>query len=70
MWRPNLRLSDRLRALGAALAHWLAWLNGDDAYARHVDHLREQHPDSTPPTRAAFYKSEVERRWNGVRRCC
>lgn len=65
-----MRLPERLRRVLAGLSHWLAWLNGDHAYANHLAHLRAAHPDSHPPSRAEFYRSETERRWNSVRRCC
>ena len=59
---------------GARLWHglrvWLAWLNGDVAYLSFVAHLREHHPERAVPTRAEFYRLEVERRWNSIRRCC
>ncbi len=71
MWQVALpRRNRHLHALMAAFRHWLAWLNGDHAYTCHLAHLREQHPERPPPSRAEFYRSEVERRWNGVRRCC
>lgn len=57
------------RALAFA-GRWLAWLNGDEAYARHLAHWRREHPDAPPPSRVAFYRAEEERRWSGVRRCC
>jgi len=66
-WRcADMRLAD----LVAGGCRWLRWLNGDAAYAAYVAHLRAAHPDRAIPTRAAFYRAETERRWNGVRRCC
>ena len=53
-----------------ALRRWLAWLNGDTAYAAYLAHLHARHPECTPPSRAEFHRQEIERRWNGVRRCC
>ena len=53
-----------------SLRQWYAWLNGDAAYTRYLAHLRSEHPGHELPTRAAFYRMEVERRWNGVCRCC
>lgn len=51
-----------------------AWreLNGDAGYARYLaEHARAHAAHEHPPlSRAAFYRAEVERRWNGVRRCC
>jgi uncharacterized short protein YbdD (DUF466 family) len=60
------RLARVLRAVRTALA----WLNGDTAYARHVEHWQRDHPGTPPPSRATFHRLETERRWNGVRRCC
>jgi uncharacterized short protein YbdD (DUF466 family) len=47
-------------------------LSGDDAYERYLEHWRAQHrEDTTPPLdRAAFFKEEQRRKWEGVRRCC
>ncbi|HZF25622.1 MAG TPA: YbdD/YjiX family protein [Steroidobacteraceae bacterium] len=62
----------------AAVNKWSRWwqtlrsLSGDDRYERYVEHLRSHHPGSELPTRARFYASELERRWNrdGPTRCC
>lgn len=44
---------------------------GDDAYERYLAHWRELHgSDGKPLDRAAFFKREQQRKWNGVRRCC
>ena len=59
----------------AALRH--AWallreLTGDDAYERYLAHWRS-HPGSAgeaPLERAAFFRAEQKRKWDGVRRCC
>ncbi len=56
--------------LWRALRTWLAWLNGDVAYLTFISHLRQHHPERVLPTRAEFYRLEVERRWNSIRRCC
>ena len=45
-------------------------LTGDDAYERYLDHWRAQHADREPLDRAAFYRDEQRRKWDGVRRCC
>lgn len=59
------RLMERLAAL-------LALLNGEAAYARYLEHWRAHHAaqGGEPLDRAAFFRAETERRWNGVRRCC
>ncbi|MBI2803335.1 MAG: putative selenoprotein [Gammaproteobacteria bacterium] len=49
---------------------WLAQLNGDAAYAHYLEHWGEKAHAGIPLSRAQFYCSELERRWNGVRRCC
>ncbi len=54
------------------LRAWFAWLNGDAAYRayRQAWESAHAHCDHAPPSRAEFYRAELERRWNGVRRCC
>ncbi|MGH8582991.1 MAG: CstA-like transporter-associated (seleno)protein [Gammaproteobacteria bacterium] len=57
-----------LRRLWQGLRH----VAGDDAYERYLAHRRAQHyQESEPPlTAAEFYKCEINRKWNQVRRCC
>lgn len=47
-------------------------ISGDDAYDRYLAHWHKHHAEQggTPQTRAAFFKTEIERKWNGVKRCC
>jgi uncharacterized short protein YbdD (DUF466 family) len=47
-------------------------LTGDDAYERYLAHWRAHHADrdAEPLDRAAFYREEQRRKWEGVRRCC
>jgi len=47
-------------------------VSGDDAYERYAAHWRTQHAASgaTPLDRAAFFKEEQRRKWEGVKRCC
>lgn len=47
-------------------------LTGDDAYERYVEHWRSQHcrDGGAPLDRAAFFREEQRRKWEGVRRCC
>jgi uncharacterized short protein YbdD (DUF466 family) len=42
----------------------------DDAYERYLEHHRNQHSDTPPLDRQAFYLSEQQRKWTGVQRCC
>jgi uncharacterized short protein YbdD (DUF466 family) len=68
--RFSARAVVTLRRLCHAIATWLVWLDGDTHYRAYCAHLRAHHIDAEPMSRAAFYAAEVERRWNGVRRCC
>jgi uncharacterized short protein YbdD (DUF466 family) len=47
-------------------------MTGDDAYERYLDHWRARHAgrSGAPLDRAAFFKEEQRRKWEGVRRCC
>jgi uncharacterized short protein YbdD (DUF466 family) len=53
-------------------------LTGDDAYERYLAHWREHHAgdgaplarEDAPLGRAAFFRAEQRRKWDGVRRCC
>jgi uncharacterized short protein YbdD (DUF466 family) len=47
-------------------------VSGDDAYERYLAHWRDRHAQqgSAPLSREAFFKQEMERKWNGVKRCC
>lgn len=50
---------------------WLRRLSGDDAYERYLVHWRTRHAaEAAPLARREFYRAELERKWNGVRRCC
>ncbi len=43
---------------------------GDDAYERYVAHVLRHHPGAAPQTRAEFQRTELDRRWSQVNRCC
>jgi uncharacterized short protein YbdD (DUF466 family) len=61
------------RPIDIAKRGWLKLrcLFGEDAYERYLSHWREHHRDEGEPlTRAAFFKAELARKWNGTRRCC
>jgi uncharacterized short protein YbdD (DUF466 family) len=47
-------------------------ISGDDAYERYIAHRRQCHgaSSSAPLDRAAFFRDEQRRKWEGVRRCC
>lgn len=61
--------------MGASLQRIWALIRevtGDDAYERYLAHWRDRHAadESAPLDRAAFYREEQRRKWDGVRRCC
>ena len=47
-------------------------VSGDDAYERYLAHWQECHRASptAPLDRAAFFKEEQRRKWEGLLRCC
>jgi uncharacterized short protein YbdD (DUF466 family) len=45
-------------------------ITGDDAYDRYVEHCQLRHPDAALLDRGSFYRSELDRRWSKVNRCC
>jgi uncharacterized short protein YbdD (DUF466 family) len=69
-WRIPEPLARRLRVARTVCGALLSVLNGDAAYARYCAHHRAMHGSEAPLDRAAFFRAETERRWNGVRRCC
>jgi uncharacterized short protein YbdD (DUF466 family) len=54
------------------LIGWLRTLSGEDAYERYLRHWQTHHDGEAPPplSRKAFFRQEIERKWNGVKRCC
>ena len=49
---------------------WLREVSGDDAYERYLRHHSHSHPGVQAPSRREFYAQELQRKWNGVSRCC
>jgi uncharacterized short protein YbdD (DUF466 family) len=47
-------------------------VSGEDAYDRYLAHWHTHtHPAGERPLdRKTFYAQSLERKWNGVRRCC
>ncbi|WP_207482731.1 CstA-like transporter-associated (seleno)protein [Arenibaculum pallidiluteum] len=43
---------------------------GDDAYDRYLERHNRLHADAPALDRKTFFRSELERKWNGIRRCC
>jgi uncharacterized short protein YbdD (DUF466 family) len=61
-----------MRARLKGLWRLLRAATGDDAYERYLRHWRMAHAQEggQPLSRKAFHAAEIQRRWNGVRRCC
>ncbi|MGH8659433.1 MAG: CstA-like transporter-associated (seleno)protein [Gammaproteobacteria bacterium] len=55
-----------LRMLWGALRE----ASGDDAYERYLAHWRARPSHEKPLSQAEFYRTELERKWSGLRRCC
>lgn len=68
---PRRWLQTGSAALQAAWATLRA-VTGDDAYERYMAHWQEHHScgGGEPLERAAFFREEQARKWNGLRRCC
>ncbi len=63
-------MSNKLTRTAANVWEGLRQILGDDAYKRYLEHLRRHHPGTEPLDRTEFYKTDVERRWSGINRCC
>ncbi|GAB6140673.1 hypothetical protein JCM14076_14020 [Methylosoma difficile] len=50
----------------------LRQMSGDDAYERYLQHFAEHHQDegSEPLSRKAYFKQQLDSKWNGINRCC
>ena len=62
------------RPANAVVTLWraLRTLSGDDAYERYLERFHREHgaDGRAPLDRAAFFREEERRKWNGVKRCC
>jgi len=59
--------------LHKTLAYWWRQLRSvieNDSYERYLHHHATAHSNMPPMDRRSFYLKELERKWNGVRRCC
>jgi uncharacterized short protein YbdD (DUF466 family) len=62
----------KLKQLFKKIVDFVRAVSGDDAYERYLVHWHKQHAreGEQPLNRAAFFKAEQARKWNGVKRCC
>lgn len=63
-------VADDLRADLRKLWDFLREATGDDAYERYVERHRLTHAEVPALSREEFFRSEQERKWSGVNRCC
>jgi len=54
----------------SAFAKFVRRISGDDAYERYVQHHHQYHRDQPLMDPRAFYLTEQQRKWNGIKRCC
>lgn len=63
-----------MRLVETIKKYWagLRGITGDDAYERYLAHWRGHHAEEggEPLSREAFFRQELKRKWDGVRRCC
>lgn len=54
------------------IIRFIRTLSGDDAYERYLVHWQKHHAEQEgePKSREEFFKAELDRKWNGVKRCC
>lgn len=67
---PPVGIGDTSVAALRAVLDSIRALTGDDAYERYLQRHRTRHPDVPALSPAAFYASEIERRYSGITRCC
>lgn len=48
----------------------LRGVTGDDAYEKYVAHLRKTRPQEKPVSAEAFFRAQLEQKWNCVNGCC
>lgn len=48
----------------------LRGVTGDDAYDKYVAHLKRTQPDQRPMSAEAFFRAQLEQKWNCVNGCC
>ena len=59
-----------LAGCGARLCDIIAGASGLAAYEQYRAHLFAHHPELVPMSREAFFRADLQSRWEGVRRCC
>ena len=62
--------ADNLRADLRKLWDFLREATGDDAYERYLTRHIATHSEIPALSREDFFRSEQDRKWSGVTRCC
>ena len=50
--------------------HSIRELSGDDGYERYLAHHAATHHDILPLSRSAWFASQLQQKWTGIKRCC
>jgi uncharacterized short protein YbdD (DUF466 family) len=58
-----------MKAIAEAV-RMLRRIAGMPDYAAYVEHLRERHPERPVLNEREFFETWINRRYNGVNRCC
>lgn len=48
----------------------LRGVTGDDAYEKYVAHMQRTRPGEKPMSPEAFFRAQLEQKWNCVNGCC
>jgi len=62
--------ADALRGDLRKLWDFLREATGDDAYERYLARHASTHAEVPALSREAFFRSEQDRKWSGIARCC
>ncbi|GLY69619.1 YbdD/YjiX family protein [Amycolatopsis taiwanensis] len=69
--RPGRSVARALRRAVRRAGWYVREVVGENDYQHYVDHLREHHPDRTPPSRREFERMKIDRmEANPKSRCC
>jgi uncharacterized short protein YbdD (DUF466 family) len=48
----------------------LRGVTGDDAYDKYLAHMKRTQPGERPMSAEAFFRAQLEQKWNCVNGCC
>ena len=59
-----------MRAFLSAGLSLLRGVTGDDAYEKYVAHMQRTQPQEQPMSAEAFFRAQLDQKWNCVNGCC